>query len=237
MDNTNYIGDELEIFSHAHNWKNYWGSFVRPYLGARVLEVGAGLGGTTLLLNTDPKIEEWICLEPDPKLSIFIEKMKEKGELPTNSKVFTQTLDTYTPSVKFDSVLYIDVIEHIEDDKSELERAKKVLKNGGYLIIVVPAHQYLFSPFDKAIGHFRRYSRANLKSVIPEGFEIEKAIYLDSLGLMASLTNKLFLKQDYPTLPQVKFWDNYIVTTSKILDKITGHHLGKSVLLIAKLKN
>jgi hypothetical protein len=73
-----------------------------------------------------------------------------------------------------------------------------------------------------------------LKSVSPSSLVIEKAIYLDSVGLTASLTQKLFLKQSYPKVAQIKIWDNFMVPISKITDWLTGYNLGKSVLLIAR---
>jgi hypothetical protein len=135
---------------------------------------------------------------------------------------------------QFDSVLYIDVIEHIENDAAELQLAANLLRAGGYLFVIVPAHQTLYSPFDKLIGHYRRYSRKSLKNVIPPDLTIEKAYYLDSMGYFASLVNRLFLKQSLPTLKQVQFWDKFIVPFSRVTDRLLGFNFGKSVLLIAK---
>ncbi len=253
-DVSTYIGDELELFSHAHNWKNYWGNHVKPYLGERVLEVGAGLGGTTQHLLDEKTMKRWTCLEPDPELARGIQDKKDKGLLPDTCEILVKTLAdmgiagnisdnaqqgrTDSPNTEgpYDAIIYIDVIEHIEDDKAELAQTLPFLKENGHLIILVPAHQFLFSPFDKAIGHFRRYNRPHLKSVIPEGYEIVKTVYLDAVGLGASLANKWFLKQSYPTLKQILFWDKYIVSLSKWVDKLTFHNFGKSVLLVARKK-
>ena len=116
------------------------------------------------------------------------------------------------------------------EDKEEIERASALLNKGGKLIILVPAHQYLYSPFDKAIGHFRRYNKKRLQEVIPVGVRKNKIFYLDCLGLFASLMNKWFLKKDYPTLKQVKFWDRMIVPISKLLDPLIGFSTGKSLI-------
>ena len=150
-----YIGNELELFSHAKNWKAYWGNKVVPFLGEHVLEVGAGLGtNTNDLLSLKPSISQWVCLEPDAKLS---SKIHSNIDEKYHSKLSVETsyLADYKPDVKFDSILYIDVIEHIDNDASEINLAKTFLKEGGYLIILVPAHNFLFSDFDKAfIGSF-----------------------------------------------------------------------------------
>ena len=228
-----YIGNELEIFEHARNWKAYYGSFIKPMLGKQVAEIGAGLGGTTTAL-CDGSQENWLCVEPDKELTNEIERKIKEGVLPPICKSFTG----YSSAVEkqFDSILYIDVIEHIEDDKAELLHAGNLLKMGGYLFIIVPAHQSLYSPFDKLIGHFRRYSRERLKAAVPASMHIEKSYYLDSAGYFASLVNKLFLKQSMPTLQQVRFWDRVIVPVSRITDRLLGYNFGKSVLLIARKK-
>ena len=101
---------------------------------------------------------------------------------------------------------------------------------------MVPAHNYLFSPFDKAIGHFRRYNKKTLKAAVPFSLKQIDLKYLDSLGLLASLANKWFLKQDYPELKQIKFWDNFIIPISKISDFILFYTIGKTVIGIWQKK-
>ncbi len=225
----NYIGNELELFKHAHNWKSYYSGFFRTYLKGDVCEVGAGIGETTRHL-CDGKQGSWLCIEPDAQLVSEIEKKRRSNELPAVVEVLTGTLENVAPGRLFDAIIYIDVIEHIEDDKAELERASARLKPGGHLVILVPAHNFLFSPFDKAIGHFRRYNKRMLLKAIPGGMRKKVLRYLDSLGFFASLANKLFLKQRYPELKQIKFWDNFIVPVSRIADRILFFRAGKSVL-------
>ncbi|MDF7812729.1 class I SAM-dependent methyltransferase [Hymenobacter sp. YC55] len=229
-DATHYIGDELALFEHATHWKAYYGARLRPFLRGKVLEVGAGIGGTTRTL-CDGKQTDWLCLEPDASLASRIESMMAQRELPAYCRLHVGTLeDLPATDSQFDAILYIDVIEHIEDDAAELRRAYERLAPGGAILIIVPAHQWLFSPFDEAIGHFRRYSRPMLRRVLPAGSQIRELVYLDSVGLLASAANKLMLRQSYPTLAQIKFWDRTIVPVSRFADRLTGFSLGKSVL-------
>jgi SAM-dependent methyltransferase len=228
-----YIGNELALFEKAHHWKSYYRSFFSKYLKGSVLEVGAGIGGTTKSL-CDGSQDEWICLEPDKELSQEIDQLISAGGLPACCKNVHGFIADIPASKKFDAILYIDVIEHIEDDYAEVARAGQYLKEGGVIIIIVPAHQFLYSPFDKAIGHFRRYSKKRLREVNPKGLTIETCRYLDSVGLMASFANKMLLKKQYPTAKQIAFWDNNMVPVSKFTDKLTGFSLGKSVLLVTK---
>jgi SAM-dependent methyltransferase len=230
-----YIGNELELFKHAHNWKNYYASFIKKYLINDVLEVGAGIGETTRSL-CDGNQKSWLCVEPDAELTKEIAIKKENGYLPSFIEIVTNTLDGVDSNRKFDAIIYIDVIEHIEDDTDELKKASSFLKPGGHLIVLVPAHNYLYSEFDKSIGHFRRYNKKMLLDVAPKELKQLDLRYLDSLGLLASLANKWFLKQDYPELKQIKFWDNFIIPISRITDLVTFYSIGKTVIGIWQKK-
>lgn len=235
---THYIGNELGLFALAENWKDYWASQVTAYLGSKVLEVGAGLGGTTaLLISKMQTLDQWVCLEPDERLANQIpQTLKSAHRNAEKVTVETKYLATYDPSARFDSLIYIDVIEHIEDDRKELKSAMNFLNPGGHLVVLVPAHNFLMSPFDKTIGHYRRYNKKMLLDIVPENAEVVVHRYLDSFGLGVSLANKVFLKQNYPTRKQVLFWNNFIVPVSKRLDHVLDFNVGKSVLLICRRK-
>ncbi len=224
-----YIGNELELFKHANNWKNYYAKFIKKHLKNDVLEVGAGIGETTRSL-CDGTQTSWVCIEPDEKLIKELILKKESGYLPSIIEIKLGTLNDLEGDRKFDAVIYIDVIEHIENDSDELRIASSFLKPGGKLIVLVPAHNYLYSEFDKAIGHFRRYNKKMLSDAAPKELIRKDLRYLDSLGLSASLANKWFLKQAYPDIKQIKFWDNFIIPISKITDFFTLYSVGKTVI-------
>lgn len=216
-----YVGGELEIFRKASNWKRYWSSHVSPYLRGDVLEVGAGLGTNTELLSIGA-YRSWTALEPDAKLTRRFPKLGDKFRLVNGTLA---DIDG-----EFDAILYIDVLEHIEDDREEMKQAVAHLKPGGTLIVLSPAHQFLFSPFDRAIGHYRRYSRESLQAVAPEGLDTEELTYLDSVGCLLSLGNRLLMRQSMPTQGQILFWDRTVVPLSQWLDAITFGRFGKTVL-------
>lgn len=230
-----YIGSELEIFRHAKNWKDYYGSLIRPFFGRDVLEVGAGIGATTESLCSGTE-NRWVCLEPDAQMTREIEEKIKSGALPANCEAIAQTLSELDEREKFDSILYIDVLEHIEDDRGEVLAAARHLKENGHLIVLAPAHQFLYTPFDKAIGHFRRYNKKTLADLIPDELEKVKLIYLDSIGAFASLGNRVALRQAMPTLNQILLWDGKLVPLSKIFDPLIGFRAGKSVLGIWRKK-
>jgi SAM-dependent methyltransferase len=131
----------------------------------------------------------------------------------------------------FDSIVCIDVLEHIENDAEEIGFAFRRLRPDGHLIVLSPAHQFLYSQFDAAVAHFRRYNKKSLSDAM-SGYKLEpvKLIYLDSVGCLISLGNKLLLRSTTPTWGQMKFWDRGIVPISSFIDRFLGYKLGKSIL-------
>ncbi len=228
-----YIGQELSIFAHATNWKRYYTSIIRPYFGKRVMEVGAGVGATTAVM-CDGNQDEWVCLEPDPNLRNQIDLLIADKKLPAccvTQGGFVSSLET---SDLFDTLIYIDVLEHIEDDRAELEAASARLAPGGRLIVLSPAFNFLYSPFDKSIGHHRRYDKEMYRSLTPQCCTMEKMVYLDSVGMATSLINRLILSQSMPTVDQIIFWDRWLIPITKWMDHLIGYSSGRSLLGIWK---
>jgi SAM-dependent methyltransferase len=230
MTTMQYVGQELDIFAHATNWKRYWSSKISDWISGDVLEVGAGLGTNIPVLNP-ARARSWTALEPDPELAKRLrEIVAEDNAAAGRCKVIIGTTQNLEPLAQFDTVLYVDVLEHIERDRDEIERASRLLRTNGNVIVLSPAHQWLYTPFDQAIGHFRRYDRATLAACTPSACKLEKLVYLDSAGLLASLGNRLLLRQSVPSLRQILFWDRYLVPVSTVLDPLLMHALGKSLL-------
>lgn len=224
-----YQGQELVLFEKAINWKKYFSGLIQSFINGRVLECGAGIGSTCKVLN-DGSAKEWILLEPDKEMAEFLRNKISLNELPSNCKVIEGTISSLENKSRFDTILYIDVLEHIKNDNEEIEMAAFCLNDGGHLIILSPAFSSLYSKFDNAIGHYRRYTRKKLKSLVPASLKLRSLRYLDSSGFFISFTNRFFLKQKYPTKKQVHFWDRYIIPVSKISDKIFNYSFGKSIL-------
>jgi SAM-dependent methyltransferase len=204
---------------------------LRPYLVGTVMEVGAGKGSFTLALRACAE-GPWWCLEPDADLARQIVDKDRQGAFPGGVHVVFGTEADVAPDVRVDAVLYLDVLEHIADDRAELSRAAARLAPGGRLIVLSPAFQMLFSPFDRVIGHYRRYTLTSLQQVRPPGFRTEAAFYMDAPGCLLSLANRLILRSEQPTLSQVQFWDNIIVPLARVVDPLVGRRFGRSVVVI-----
>ena len=228
MSEFRYVGSELELFSAAHNWKAYWSSRVRPFVGGDTLEVGAGIGANTPFLDQGGN-RRWVCLEPDRLLTAQLTANLTRSTARPGYEIICGTVQSLDAG-QFDTIIYIDVLEHIEDDRGELSAAARLLRPGGRLIVLSPAHQRLFTPFDAAIGHYRRYDRPMLRRISPPDLRFEQVWYLDSAGLLLSAANRLLLQQSMPTRTQIAFWDRCVIPFSRVLDRCLFGSVGKTIV-------
>ena len=229
-----YPGEELSLFEEARNWKKYFSSKIGPYIKGNVLEVGAGIGETTpYLLNKN--VKEWTCLEPDARLFSLLAGKKSENKLPANCTLVQGMLDALPAGNRYDTILYIDVLEHIEDDASEIRSALSRLNDNGHLVIISPAKQYLYSPFDKSIGHFRRYNKRTLRKAVDEKRASEVRIfYMEATGMLLLVLNKFLLRKKYPNSTVIKIWDRIFIPASRLIDRILFYSTGKSIIGIWK---
>lgn len=226
-----YPGTELDLFQHARNWKRYFSGALRPFLRGQLLDAGCGIGANAEHLVNE-LVTAYTFLEPDKALLDRVPSFGSNPILAAAERINGTTADLV--GRRFDTILYLDVIEHIEDSEAELQRAFNLLHPGGHLLIVVPAFNFLYSEFDRAIGHFRRYDKAILRSELPPALEVITLRYLDSAGLLLSLGNKWLLRQGAPTLRQVRFWDRIVVPCSRVTDPLVLHRFGRSLVCVAR---
>lgn len=229
-----YVGTELALFARAVHWKRYVAEVLAPHISGRVLEVGAGIGSNTGYLAEVSKFTSWECLEPDCSQADVIRDKISTRQLPGGCSVSAGTLADIPRDTKFDAILYLDVLEHIRDDRTEVALAAAHLDRNGRLIVLAPAHDWLFTPFDERIGHYRRYSRRSLGALTVPELEIVSLRYVDSIGMIASLANRLILSASMPTDGQIQVWDQYMVPMSRFSDRLLMGSLGKSVIAVWK---
>ena len=224
-----YSGTELELFRNAVNWRAFWQSRVASFIGEDVLEVGAGIG--TVTKDLAQKSRQWRALEPDPLLSGQVLRELD-GEAYSGLSVSTGTIGDLPTGETFDTVLYVDVLEHISDHRRELELAASRLRTGGYAIILVPAWPSLFSEFDEHVGHFRRYSRRSLLNIVPQNLHRVKLEFIDPVGLLMVLTNRYLTRKQVPSSNDIRRWDRFGVPVSRRLHPLLRGRVGKSLLFV-----
>jgi 2-polyprenyl-3-methyl-5-hydroxy-6-metoxy-1,4-benzoquinol methylase len=222
-----YNGWELPYFDNAKNFRNYQFKLIKNHISGVVAEIGPGNGQNLKAYHVLAK--KVFLYEPTKKSCLKLQK-KFKSK-----KIFIKNNYFETNKKKYDTIMYLDVLEHIKNDKSELIKAYKALKINGCLIINVPAFWHLFSNFDKDVGHLRRYSKRNIIEITKKlKFKSIQMTYYDSLGYLFSLSSKIFIK-DYKKnfKSKIKFW-NSLIPLSKFIDIITLNLFGKSLLIIIK---
>jgi 2-polyprenyl-3-methyl-5-hydroxy-6-metoxy-1,4-benzoquinol methylase len=217
-----------ERFDNANFHINYCLKFIKKYLKGDILEVGAGCGSFTK--NYLNKSINSITLTELDKKNIL--DLKEKFKANANIKILNKNIEDV--SGKFDSIIYLHVLEHIKNDKKEILNATKRLNKNGFLVIMVPAHQKIYSNLDRAVGHFRRYEieffNKNFKSL--EKINIK---FLDTMGYFLYLFNKFFFKKEvYPSKFKIFIWDKIFTPLTIIVDFIFRYRFGKCILVIYK---
>ena len=226
MSNIEYDGWELEHFDNSDNFRNYQCDLLKDHLKGHVAEVGPG-NGENLLIYKD-KVDTLELYEPSKSLFDNLKlRFSNDKKLVIKNDVFSLNENAY------DTIMYLDVLEHIENDHQEVIKAFNSLKSGGKLIINVPAFQHLYSGFDKDVNHFRRYNKKRLLNLFENlDYLFYELKYYDCLGYLLSLMSKLFTK-DYKNNfnKKIKIW-NSLIPLSKILDKLIFHLFGKSLMLI-----
>lgn len=219
-----YPGWELKYFDKALNFRNYQFSLFEKYLSGSLAEVGPG--NCIHIKKYIKKASKITLFEPSTNFYSRLKKIK-------SPKV--KLIKNYFNSKKnnFDAIICLDVIEHIKDDKREVKKLINSLRKGGKLIIIVPAFNFLYSKFDQDIGHFRRYSKRNIKFLFKKlNCKILENKYFDSIGFCLSLLSKFFTKNYKKNIKyKINFWDK-LIPISKFMDKIINFSFGKSLMII-----
>ncbi len=168
----------------------------RPYLGERVLEAGAGIGNFTELLL---ERERLVCVDSDP---LYIEMAQWRlGHLENIRTLRGDLADPATYAAlkdeRFDTIVCLNVLEHIAPDESVLRAYYDLLEPGGHAIILVPAHPSLYGPCDEALGHLRRYTQPELHTKMQAaGFEIVMMEEFNRMGVAGWWMNKQLGRRD-----------------------------------------
>ncbi len=228
-----YNGRDLEAMSFAVNYHHWILNEFRPFLGRRIVEVGAGTGGFSELLVT-LQLEKLILVEPSSMVESLRSKFSSVAKIEIVKSTFVESAEDIQAENP-DSIIYVNVLEHIDDDARELKMIINALTPGGRVFIFVPAHQWLFGPFDRAVGHFRRYSRPVLERQCKDaGFKIVRSTNFDLLGVVPWWIKYRLLKSDSLNPSAVELYDRFAVPVTRFLENTFGAPIGKNILLIGE---
>ena len=185
-DKDDYKGWELESFDEASNFRKLQLNKIKKFIKNKdILDIGSGNGGLiNYYLKETNKVSS---IEPSVKLKKKLEaKYKKMINIFSNKKKLKK---------KYDVILYMDVIEHIKKYNYEINSIKKYLKKNGLIIINVPAFNFLYTDFDKKIGHIKRFSKKDVFNISRKhNLKIKKIEYYDSVGFFLILFSKFILR-------------------------------------------
>jgi ubiquinone/menaquinone biosynthesis C-methylase UbiE len=229
---------------HYHN--DIFGSrllvrILQQHLAGTALEVGAGGGAVTRALSAH--CSSVTALEPHKELhSTLARTTSDLSNVTTRNEFlqsYVQSLSGKPPDQRqgFDAIVYINVLEHIADDLAELSLATSVLKHDGRVLIVVPAHQWLYAKVDRLTGHHRRYSKRGLQSAITRsGLHVESIRYFDTVGLLPYYVIYKLLRSTSTAGTNAVIYSRIIMPISYLLYRFSkGHLIGKNLVAVAKL--
>lgn len=235
--NDDYTGHaNLEMIS-ARSRFNEW-MYKRIKAGLRekmgnILEVGSGLGTISEKLIRDMGPSSHITLTD---ISVrYVQLLSIKYSSFKNVSVSRMDLNTgedYSKIgyEKYDSIIAINVLEHVRDDQLALREIYKMLKAGGILVILVPCNKFLYNVIDKGLGHFRRYTKKELCSKINEtSFTILCMQYFNTVGMVGWYLNGNVLKKAGIS-PTASKWFDRLVPLLDCFDRVTSNMTGLSLI-------
>lgn len=240
METTDRLGFEtLRIFATASSFNRWLYDTVSPYCYGEVLEIGSGIGN----------ISEYLCNTRLPTTlsdsrAEYCEILKERFrnsdlairvfQLDISSKNFDNLYSTLIGT--FDTVILLNVLEHIENRNLALSNCKKLIKRDGRLVILVPAFQKLYNSLDRSLGHFVRYNKSSLSKLLEiEGFNVYKLKYFNCPAILGWWLIGSVLKREQVNLRQLQIFD-FFVPLFRLIDSLLNPFMGISVIAVAENK-
>lgn len=227
-----YSGTELDAVAEATNYYRWIIDSFGRALGERIVEAGAGIGTVSDLVLRRASPRQMLLVEPagnnipelhrrfddDPRVSIHHGYLEDIGD-----------------TVSADTVIAVNVLEHVERDAEFLRAAHLTLASGGALLLLVPAMPALYGSLDRAFDHYRRYTRSGLEqSLLAAGFEIETLHYLNFVGVVAWFAAGRVFRRTTLGRPQVRFYDRWVIPWLRRIESRIHPPVGQSLLAIAR---
>jgi SAM-dependent methyltransferase len=200
------VAETLDIFQATPNINAWIFDRLRPWCGRRVLETGSGIGNLTEFLKTKDKV---VATDVDQE---FIDRLRTR--FAGHPNVVVERLDLGAMDVPalqrhaLDTVLSVNVLEHVEDDARALRDLHQIVAPGGHLLLYVPALPWLYGSIDRGLHHFRRYARGELRDKLTAaGWKVVHLSYMNLLGIPGWFLNSRVLKRSVLPVGPVALYD------------------------------
>ena len=213
--------------ARAANYFAWQSRLVLRHLGRRVVEVGCGIGNFTgMLLDRDVVVA--VDVEPACVQSLR-ERYPGRPNLHALVAEDIRSLSGFAP----DSVVCLNVLEHIADDGEALRGMASILSPGGVIVLLVPAFPALFGPIDRNLGHYRRYTRKSLADLAAAcGLHVRRAHFVNSLGFFGWWINARLLRREEQSEAQIAWFDRVVVPVMSRAEALVPPPFGQSLLAV-----
>lgn len=228
-----FVAEDLRQMQQAKNYHRWTTSLMQPHLGKRIFEVGSGVGSITEVLLRDADLVYGI--EPNAScLEELDRRLGSNAKFQRKASLLEECRPEELRRFNFDTVVCMNVLEHIQNDIAALRICHALLEEDGTIILFLPASPFAFGPLDLALGHFRRYSKRTATRVLAEaGFTIHACRYVNALGLLGWFFNARIRRAVRQNDAQIRLFDRLVPVLSGI-EKIIHPLIGLSLLVTAK---
>lgn len=207
-------GETLRRMEEAANYNRWLVDRGLGYVGRRVLDAGAGIGTFTAALASG---RELVALEPDPA---FAPALRQRFAATPNVQVLERAVEELDATEPFDTVLCLNVLEHIAGDEAVLRRFHSLLQPGGALLLLVPAHPAAFGRIDSVLGHERRYAKRELGAKLrAAGFEVVELRHVNPVGLVGWFVTSRLLRRSHVPGGPLRLYDR-LVPALRLVDRL-----------------
>ena len=228
--------DTLDAIASADKFNRWMFETIHPYIKDKILEIGSGIGNiSAFLLETKKSVtlsdyNEQYCNILRDKFALF-PNLSSILSIDLVDQQFDKKFAALLGS--FDTIIALNVVEHIKDHNQAIANCKKLLRKDGLLIILVPAYQGLYNRFDKELGHYRRYTIKKLNAVMSKHLTMIHNQYFNFSGIAGWFVSGAILRKKIIPSSQMKFY-NKLVPLFRIIDKVLFNKTGLSVIGIGK---
>jgi SAM-dependent methyltransferase len=230
-----FAAGDLEVMSEAENYVGWiFRELIAPHVGSSVLEIGSGIGTYSSRIVSDPKLKQLTCVEVDPACAETAREALAATAVPVRH-ILGDYLGAPLPKDHYDTALLINVLEHLQDDRAAVRKARSELRMDGTLVIFVPAFELLMSGLDRKLGHYRRYSTGNLRTLLENaGFTVTALRYYNLTGFLGWLWRFRILGRTQQSRGLVRFFDRVILPVQLRVERALPLPVGQSVYAVAK---
>jgi SAM-dependent methyltransferase len=227
-----YVSTELQALAQAKNYYRWVNRQFAPFIRQRVIEVGAGIGTFAQSLLDHVPISELVLVEPSANLFPILQR--RFAEEPRVKVVHGYFQPLASPAMT-DSIVLVNVLEHIAEDQMFLNDAYAALSPGGTLLLLVPALPPIYGSLDRAFGHHRRYTKTSLAGKLRiAGFGIVRLAYVNLLGIAGWFFTGQVLRRMTLESHHVRWYDRWVIPWLSRLEERWEPPCGQSLIVIAQ---